>query len=115
MHFKRTIEVKDLRNSLSFSLPINFESVVFLYTNKLHWDVCLVNECLWPIKYFTINCFSKILQDNKYNTFIAEIESNNIFIFFEKIYLNTIFHTPDHYDTYAAKAEFIIKCKVYFP
>ena len=25
--------------------------------------------------------FSKTLQDNKYNIFIAEIESNNIFIF----------------------------------
>ena len=50
---------------------------------------------LCPIKYFTIYCFSKILQNNIYNIFIAEIESNNIFIFFfEKIYLNTIFHTP---------------------
>ena len=47
MHFKRTIEVKDYkgRNSLSFSLPINFEKIVFLYTNKQHWDVCRVNEC----------------------------------------------------------------------
>ena len=50
---------------------------------------------LCPIKYFTIYCFSKKLQDNKYNIFIAEIESNNIFIFLKKIYLNTIFHTPD--------------------
>ena len=32
----------DYRNE---TLPINFESVVFLYTNKQHWDVCLVNEC----------------------------------------------------------------------
>ena len=38
--------------------------------------------------------FPKILQDNKYNIFIAEIDSNNIFIFEKKIYLNTIFHTP---------------------
>ena len=43
MHFKRTIEVKDYkeRNSLSFSLPINFESVythpnvVYLYKERL--------------------------------------------------------------------------------
>ena len=46
MHFK-CLEVKDYqeKNSLSFSLPINFEGVVFLYTNKQHWDVCLVDEC----------------------------------------------------------------------
>ena len=39
---------------------------------------------------------NKILQDNKYNIFIAEIESNYIFIFLKK-YLNTIFHTRGCY------------------
>ena len=42
---------------------------------------------LCPIKHFTTYCFSKILQDNKYNIFIAEIESNKIFIFFWKKYI----------------------------
>ena len=51
---------------------------------------------LCPIKYFTIYCFSKILQDNKYNIFIAEIDSNYTYFFFEKMYLNTILHTPVH-------------------
>ena len=47
---------------------------------------------LGPIKYFTIYCFSKILQDNKYNIFIAEIESNNIFIFLKNIFKYIISH-----------------------
>ena len=68
---------------------------------------------LCPIKYFTIYCFSKILQDNKYNIFIAEIDSNNIFIFFEKIYLNTKFHTPVNY--YVTHHSTRVKKKVHFP
>ena len=49
-----------------------------------------------PIKYFTIYCFSQILEDNKYNTFIAEIESNNIFIFLKNIFKYDISHPLLH-------------------
>ena len=55
--------------------------------------------CKWmflcPIKYFTIYCFSKILQNNKYNIFIAEIESNNIF-FWKNIFKYNISHPCLH-------------------
>ena len=36
MHFKRTIEVKNYQERSFTKLPINFESVVFLHTNKQH-------------------------------------------------------------------------------
>ena len=65
---------------------------------------------LCPIKCFTIYCFSKILQDNKYNIFIAEIDSNNIF--FEKIYLNAIFHTPGRHMSGNYRSISKIACKI---
>ena len=44
MDFERTTSERLSREKFT-KLFANFESVVFLYTNKQHWDVCLVNEC----------------------------------------------------------------------
>ena len=46
MHFKRT-RCERLSREKFTKLLANFESVVFLYTNKQHWDACLVNECFY--------------------------------------------------------------------
>ena len=89
MHFKRTRSERLSREKFT-KLFANFESVVFLYTNKQHWVVCLVNEC------FSAQCFSKILQDIKYHIFIAEIESNNIIFFLKNTFKYNISHPCLH-------------------